>query len=108
MPLKPARALRLRVLAEIGVLSLLSAVVILGLPQRPVWSNGMLALCGLSLIVLLLRAGSSPLHRTGFALTLVILLYSFGENLEMLAYITWPAWAVLGLSLSGTEKRRQD
>ncbi len=62
---------------------------------------------GLSLIVLLLKAASAPVYRCGFALTIIMLLYSFGENLEMLAYLTWPAWAAIGIALSSKEKRQQ-
>lgn len=34
-----------------------------------------------------------------FALVLVLVLYSFGENLEMLAYLTWPAFLLIGIGL---------
>ena len=61
-----------------------------------------------SLAALLLHAASAPIFRCGFALGSVILLYSFGENLEMLAYLTWPAWAVLGIALGQLLALRQE
>lgn len=60
----------------------------------------------ISLAVLLRNANRDALARTGFGLALVMVLYSFGENLEMLAYLTWPAWAMLGPALT-THKKRQ-
>ncbi len=44
------------------------------------------------------RAGK--VQRTGFALALVLALYSFGENLEILAYLFWPALIVMGKALA--------
>lgn len=37
-----------------------------------------------------------PLARAALALALLLLLYTFGENLEILAYLIWPAMLVLG------------
>ena len=39
-----------------------------------------------------------PLGRVGFAMVLAMLLYSFGENLEMLAYLYWPALVLIGVA----------
>ena len=39
-----------------------------------------------------------PMGRVGFAMVLVMLLYSFGENLEMLAYLYWPALVLIGIA----------
>lgn len=61
---------------------------------------------GLTLIALLLKAASAPVYRCGFGLVCIMVLYSFGENLEMLAYLTWPAWAAIGIALSSAEKRQ--
>ena len=60
----------------------------------------------ISLMALLRNANRDALARTGFGLALVMVLYSFGENLEMLAYLTWPAWAMLGPALTTYKKRR--
>lgn len=64
---------------------------------------GALAL-GVPLILTLARlawvARAGQVQRTGFALTLVLALYSFGENLEILAYLFWPALIVIGKALA--------
>lgn len=45
--------------------------------------------------------------RVGFAMVLVMMLYSFGENLEMLAYIYWPALALIGIAARRAVELRQ-
>ncbi|WP_238474137.1 O-antigen ligase family protein [Altericroceibacterium spongiae] len=52
-----------------------------------------------SFVLLFWRARHSGLQRAGLAMIMIQLLYSFGENLEMLAYLTWPAMLVIGLAL---------
>ena len=42
----------------------------------------------------------SAAGRCGFGLVLAMVLYSFGENLEMLAYLCWPAWLAIGVALA--------
>ena len=37
--------------------------------------------------------------RIGFAMALVYTLYSFGENLEVITYLAWPALLVIGIAL---------
>lgn len=37
-----------------------------------------------------------PIGRVGLSMVLVLFLYSFGENLEVLAYLFWPALVLLG------------
>lgn len=51
-----------------------------------------------SFIDLLFRARYSSIARMGLALIILLFLYTFGENLEILAYLFWPALIVLGLS----------
>jgi hypothetical protein len=51
-----------------------------------------------SLAVLIPRARQSETGRTGLSLLLVLLLYSFGENLEILAYLIWPALVFIGMA----------
>ena len=53
-----------------------------------------------SLFLLARKAPGSALARTGFALILALVLYSFGENLEILAYLYWPALILIGKSLA--------
>lgn len=62
----------------------------------------------ITLAVLLLHAARAPVYRCGFALASVMVLYSFGENLEILAYLTWPAWAVLGIALGQLRTERME
>ena len=53
----------------------------------------------LSFVVLLIKAQLQQSARIGLALVLALLLYSFGENLEILAYLYWPALVVIGIAL---------
>ncbi|WP_299307719.1 O-antigen ligase domain-containing protein [uncultured Croceicoccus sp.] len=50
--------------------------------------------------VLLWRARLGALHRTALSMILILVLYSFGENLEILAYLYWPALIVIGRALA--------
>ena len=54
---------------------------------------------GASLLVLLVWAQARQSARLGLGLTLALVLYSFGENLEILAYLYWPALVVIGIAL---------
>lgn len=42
--------------------------------------------------------------RLGFAMALVYLLYSFGENLEVIAYLSWPALVIMGMAVRTSGK----
>lgn len=53
----------------------------------------------ISFALLFWRARYSGLQRAGLGMIMVMILYSFGENLEMLAYLSWPAWLVIGIAL---------
>lgn len=53
-----------------------------------------------SLGVLIRRAVSNKDAQTGLAMIVILMLYSFGENLEILAYLYWPALVMLGIALS--------
>jgi len=55
---------------------------------------------GTTAAILFWRARESSLHRAGLAMVLVLVLYSFGENLEILAYLYWPALMVIGKALA--------
>ena len=50
--------------------------------------------------ILFARARYTGLHRAGLAMVLTLVLYSFGENLEILAYLYWPALVVIGMALA--------
>ncbi|MDZ3830814.1 MAG: O-antigen ligase domain-containing protein [Sphingopyxis sp.] len=51
------------------------------------------------LIACLIAATRSAIGRLGLAMALTYWLYSFGENLEVLTYIGWPALLVVGMAL---------
>lgn len=62
--------------------------------------TGLLALAiplAIAALAMMRLSLSHALGRVGFAMVLVMVLYSFGENLEMLAYLYWPALVLLGL-----------
>ncbi len=49
-----------------------------------------------TVVFLMFRSIRCEIASTGFAMSLVLLLYSFGENLEILSYLYWPALVVMG------------
>lgn len=53
---------------------------------------------GATFLVLLVKAQAETSARIGLGLTLALVLYSFGENLEILAYLYWPALVVIGIA----------
>ena len=53
-----------------------------------------------TLIVLAVRASAYPHARVGLSMTIVLGLYTFGENLEILAYLFWPALILIGAGLA--------
>lgn len=53
----------------------------------------------LSLLYFLWQANRSPQHATAFTLMVVLCVYSFTENLEILAYLVWPALLWIGASM---------
>ena len=53
----------------------------------------------ITFIFLLVKAQSKRMARVGLGLTVTLVLYSFGENLEILAYLYWPALMIIGIAL---------
>ncbi len=51
---------------------------------------------------LIARAMRNKDARTGLAMVLVLSLYSFGENLEILAYLYWPALVIIGAAFANS------
>jgi hypothetical protein len=51
-----------------------------------------------SFIELLLKAQTSREARLGLAVIMLLFLYTFGENLEILAYLFWPGLVLLGIA----------
>jgi hypothetical protein len=55
---------------------------------------------GATFVELIAKAQTSRMARSGLAMMLVLLMYSFGENLEVLAYLYWPGLLLIGKCLS--------
>lgn len=53
----------------------------------------------ISIGLLLRSALTSGTGRVGLSMVLLLLMYSFGENLESLAYLYWPALLLIGIAL---------
>lgn len=64
--------------------------------------KGAVGLCGLlvplvwTVIEMIALAQITRIGRLGLTLTLLVIFYSFGENLEILAYLIWPALLLIG------------
>lgn len=56
-----------------------------------------------SFLMLLVKSQRDPVARAGLGVLLVIFFNSFGENIEILAYLAWPGLLLLGIAM----KRRQ-
>ncbi len=50
------------------------------------------------LLQLIWWSGELAIVRTGLAMMILLFLYTFGENLEILAYLVWPALMVIGIA----------
>ncbi|AFY76736.1 MAG: O-antigen ligase domain-containing protein [Hydrococcus sp. C42_A2020_068] len=62
---------------------------------------GLLALAipmALSFLVLLVKAQKSETAQTGLTILFILFLYTFGENLEILAYLFWPGLVIMGMA----------
>ena len=57
----------------------------------------------LTTMVLIARSIKHPAARPGLAMVLVLIIYSFGENLEILAYLYWPALMAIGAALDPSD-----
>jgi len=55
-----------------------------------------------TLVELIALAQITRIGRMGLALTLLLGFYSFGENLEILAYLIWPGLLLIGVALRRT------
>ncbi|HEY9770130.1 MAG TPA: O-antigen ligase domain-containing protein [Coleofasciculaceae cyanobacterium] len=51
-----------------------------------------------SLIELVFKAQNSQIAQVGLSLLLVIIIFSFGENIDGLTYIYWPGLVILGIA----------
>jgi hypothetical protein len=52
-----------------------------------------------SFIDLVLKSQTSKTAQTGLNMLVILFLYTFGENLEILVYLTYPAFLMLGIAL---------
>ncbi len=59
----------------------------------------------MSLMVLLIKAQRYAVGEAGLAVLLILFLYTFGENLEILAYLYWPGLIIMGLAFYATKDR---
>lgn len=51
-----------------------------------------------SLVAVGIAASRRPVARVAFAMLLMLLFYSFGENLEVLSYLVWPGLLLIGMA----------
>ena len=54
---------------------------------------------GLTFMVLLIKAQYQVSSRLALGMCLIIAFFSLSENVEALAYMTWPAWLLIGIGL---------
>lgn len=59
-----------------------------------------------SLLALGRQAMHAPIGRVGLSMVLVLFLYSFGENLEVLSYLVWPALVLIGAAARSAQADR--
>lgn len=52
----------------------------------------------ISFVVLLVKAQKYETAQTGLTILFIIFLYTFGENLEILAYLFWPGLVIMGIA----------
>jgi hypothetical protein len=52
----------------------------------------------LSFLFLLIKSQKHEIAGTGLAILFILFLYTFGENLEILAYLFWPGLVVMGIA----------
>lgn len=65
---------------------------------------GFLALAfplGCSFLDFLVKSQKSETAKVGLSMILILFLYTFGENLEILAYLFWPALVIMGIAFKG-------
>lgn len=53
---------------------------------------------GWSFLEMWIKAQTSEIARVGLSVILILFLYTFGENLEILSYLFWPALLILGMA----------
>lgn len=61
----------------------------------------------LSFLFLLVKAQRHKIAGTGMAILFILFLYTFGENLEILAYLYWPGLVVMGIAFKSDRTKCQ-
>ncbi len=59
----------------------------------------------LSFLYLLTKAGDSKIAETSLSILLVILAFSFGEQIDVLGYIVWPSLIIMGIAFKAKIKQ---
>jgi hypothetical protein len=54
-----------------------------------------------SFLDLLVKAQKSDTAKVGLSMILILFLYTFGENLEILSYLYWPGLVIMGMAFKG-------
>jgi hypothetical protein len=52
-----------------------------------------------TIVEMIVKAQSSRTARVGLGVILVLMFYSFGENLEILSYLFWPGLIIIGIAM---------
>ncbi|MGI0480105.1 O-antigen ligase family protein [Geminocystis sp. CENA526] len=60
----------------------------------------------LSLLVLLVKAQTEEVARAGLAILFILFLYTFGENLDILAYLYWPGLIIMGIAFKNKNSHK--
>ncbi|MGL6342837.1 MAG: O-antigen ligase domain-containing protein, partial [Waterburya sp.] len=60
----------------------------------------------LGFLFLLIKAQNNQDAATGLAILFILFLYTFGENLEILAYLYWPGLIMMGIAFRKTKKTK--
>ncbi len=60
----------------------------------------------LSLLVLVIKAQTEEVARAGLGILFILFLYTFGENLDILAYLYWPGLIIMGIAFKNKHKQQ--
>ena len=53
----------------------------------------------MAFLVLLIKAQRYEVAKTALSILFILFLYTFGENLEILAYLYWSGLVIMGIAL---------
>ncbi|NJL11111.1 MAG: hypothetical protein HC908_15675 [Calothrix sp. SM1_7_51] len=75
------------------------------------YSHGLVGLCAFAIALiwsfldLLLKAQTNQESKTGLSIILIIILFTFGDNIESFAYLYWPGLIILGICFKSKHSR---